>query len=100
VIARRTPEAAVTTTTISPQHPLVKGLSYVFIGLLVGALGVWSPAEALVICTVGFAVDGLLSSLLSGSPTFSPERSRLVRFFLPLGALFLSRGLAAYLGLS
>lgn len=85
-------------TTITAQHPLVKAASYCFIGILVTVLQVWSPSESLIICSVAFAVDGLVSSLLAFLNDLAPGRSRIVGFIVPLGSLLVARGLATYLG--
>ncbi len=84
---------------ISRQHPLVKATSYVLLGLLGAGVRMWSPPEALVICTVAWAADGLISSLVPYLRTMGKTSARLVAFVIPLGSLLMGRGLAAFLGL-
>lgn len=81
------------------QHPLAKATSYSLLGLFGTWLPMWSPAQALVVCSIAFAADGLMSSLLPGLGTMRRGAAIILGFLVPLGSLLIGRGLATFLGL-
>lgn len=82
---------------ISVRHPAIKLLSYIILGGLCTLLGVWDLRAAIIICSVAFAVDGLLSSLLTGSDRVKPT-SRWILYAVPMSAILVGRSLAAVVG--
>ena len=80
--------------------PAAKAMSYGLLGLFGAGIRLWSPAEAVVICSVAFAADGLLTSLLPQVRRVGGVSPRVVGFLVPLGSLLIGRGLAAFLGLT
>lgn len=82
---------------ISARHPAIKLLSYVILGGICVAMGLWEIPAAVIICSVAFAVDGLLTNLLVGSKALKPT-SRWMLYIVPMSAILVGRSLAAVAG--
>lgn len=82
---------------ISARHPAIKLISYVILGGLCTLLGVWDVQAAVIICSVAFAVDGLLSTVLIGTSVIKPT-SRWMMYAVPMSAILVGRSLAAAFG--
>ncbi len=83
-----------------PYYFMAKVASYVILGVFANVAGMWSPAEALVVCSTGFAVDGLVTTLLIAAGwTSSTTTRRVMGFVVPLVSLLVARGFAEFLGL-
>ncbi len=84
---------------LTRHHPLVKATSYSVLGLIGATVRMWSPQQALVICTVAFALDGMVSSLIPTARRAPARYAGALSFMVALGSLLAGRTLAEFLGL-
>ncbi|MCX6021233.1 MAG: hypothetical protein NTZ05_05820 [Chloroflexi bacterium] len=82
---------------ILARHPAIKALVYGTLGVVCSAIGLWTPLEAIVICSVSFTVDGLAGSLLLAGKVI-PVTSRWLALAVPFLGLFVGRSIAALIG--